>query len=466
LKQSNRLQLHSLSSSSAINWSKYKSKSYLHFDNRINIEHVKTQIQNPQWVESHAFLPSIHFEIKFNKYVLKDKVDINIKDNKSPKELKEKKEKIRKIFYASHIDRFIYKYYGELLNNAYNLYTCKHQIDEISLAYRNNKEGLNNIDFAHEVFDFLLLQDQAVIIALDFSSFFDNINHRTLKENLKTVLGCNELPNDFFKVYKNLTEFTYVHKNNVENFLKSKYGEKQLNKLLKEKMLPKIMDSIEFREFKKENLLKNKKPYGIPQGSGMSAVCSNIHLIHFDQELKNWADSKNALYRRYCDDLILILPVKNSCHSLVAMLEEEVYQIIKKYRKDGLLIQKEKTEVRIYQNDLIINKQGEKSKLDYLGFVTDGKTIKIREKSLFKYYCRAYRKVDVCRRITFVTGEKFERKKLYKIYTHLGYRYKKHGNFISYANKAHKKMSTLKAKSLIKNQVKRHWSKIQKRINA
>ena len=40
----------------------------------------------------------------------------------------------------------------------------------------------------------------------------------------------------------------------------------------------------------------------------MSAVCSNIYLIDFDQELKEWAESHNALYRRYCDDLILVIP--------------------------------------------------------------------------------------------------------------------------------------------------------------
>ncbi|UZM98884.1 hypothetical protein OL548_32295 [Lysinibacillus sp. MHQ-1] len=50
--------LHCLSSSSEINWSKYKKKKYLHFDKRVDIkedEHMQAKIQDPSWVASYAF---------------------------------------------------------------------------------------------------------------------------------------------------------------------------------------------------------------------------------------------------------------------------------------------------------------------------------------------------------------------------------------------------------------------------
>ncbi|MES1046894.1 hypothetical protein FOA22_20770 [Heyndrickxia oleronia] len=106
----------------------------------------------------------------------------------------------------------------------------------------------------------------------------------------------------------------------------------------------------------------------------------------------------------------------------------------------------------------------QKSKLDYLGFVTDGQTIQISEKSLFKYYSRAYGKAETSRHIAYVTNRKGPRKKLYKLYSHIGSNYKGRGNFITYAYKAHEKMAKLITKSLIRKQVKRHWNKIHTRF--
>lgn len=255
---------------------------------------MKNKIQDCNWVASHAFLPSINFNITFNKYV-------TISNDKTLpiSQRKLKKKKVRQIFYAAHKDRFIYKYYGDLLNNAYNQYVKNNGIDDIALAYRNNKPGKNNVDFSYEVFDFLLTQDQAVVISLDFAKFFDHVDHRTLKQNIKKVLGVEELPIDWYKVFKNLTQFTYVNRSDINGFLKQKFGVKKLKELLEMKKLSKIMTPAEFRIFKELHLFKNKKPYGIPQGSGMSAVCSNVHLIHFDQEIKAWAATHQALYRRY-----------------------------------------------------------------------------------------------------------------------------------------------------------------------
>jgi len=70
--------------------------------------------------------------------------------------LKKVKKKTRNIMYTSHFDQFIYKYYGEILNNAYNNYVKGTSLDEAVLAYRNNKYKQYNIDFATEVFKFII----------------------------------------------------------------------------------------------------------------------------------------------------------------------------------------------------------------------------------------------------------------------------------------------------------------------
>lgn len=448
--------LHGLPSSSNVNWSKYKTRKYIHFDERVKIEHLKANIQDPSWVASYAFLPSIHFELILKKYITVKKADNS--------KVKKKEKKIRGIYYAAHKDSFIYKYYGDLLNNAYNEYASLTGIDAIAVAYRNNKQGKNNIDFAFEVFDFLLKQDEAIVIALDFKSFFDKIDHKSLKQKMKRVLCVEELPKDWYKIYKNITRYSYVEKSDIDEFLLDKYGKKRFKKV--RSSLAKIMEPAEFREFKKGRLHVNLDDYGIPQGSGMSAVCSNVHLIDFDKEVLEWAKQKHeeALYKRYCDDLIIIIPVVNATVELLEDLKNELMYHIEKYRSEGLIIQEKKTELRIYKDKTIYNEKLRISSLDYLGFVVNKNIIRIREKSLFKYYSRAYKKAKISKRIEKATNRPGPKRKLYDLYTHLGHKYLNYGNFIAYAKKAHKLMRKLPCESHIKKQIKRHWRKIHKRL--
>lgn len=75
-------------------------------------------------------------------------------------------------------------------------------------------------------------------------------------------------------------------------------------------------------------------------------------------------------------------------------IRDELFTIIRKYKPDGLIVQPEKTEIRLWNGTEILDEQLKPSKIDYLGFVTDGRMIQLREKSLFNYYTRAYRKVN------------------------------------------------------------------------
>ncbi|TQR19923.1 hypothetical protein [Psychrobacillus vulpis] len=59
--------LNYLPSSSSIEWSKYKQKNYLHFDERIKIEHMKSKLQDSEWVTSYAFLTFIKSDYTYNR---------------------------------------------------------------------------------------------------------------------------------------------------------------------------------------------------------------------------------------------------------------------------------------------------------------------------------------------------------------------------------------------------------------
>ena len=67
----------------------------------------------------------------------------------------------------------------------------------------------------------------------------------------------------------------------------------------------------EFRdEIRGSGLLKPnpEKGKGIPQGSPISALLSNIYMLEFDDTLSTGITALGGLYRRYCDDIMIVVP--------------------------------------------------------------------------------------------------------------------------------------------------------------
>ncbi|MFH7820736.1 reverse transcriptase domain-containing protein [Neobacillus thermocopriae] len=439
---------------------KYKNKYYLHFDTKKKFNNVINYISDPDKIKAHSFFPFIHFEIKFKKYVLKNK---HIKNEKK-EIIREKKHKIRCIKYAAHIDRFIYQYYGDLLNNQYNKHAKKIGINKAITAYRNNFKGKNNIHFAKEVFEFIVKQDKAFIFLGDFTNFFDNLEHAYLKKQLLILLEQKSLPDHHYAIYKNITKYSYIELSDIE-----KYYSKTSKELIQEGKV-KYFGTKDFQKIKRLYLKRNKNNYGIPQGSSISSVYSNIYMMDFDKKLNNFVTSNKGMYRRYCDDFIIIIPIQNK--NEVKKYKNYIFNITKEVPR--LDLNPEKTESYIYNKQntkkIISIDNNNRFLFNYLGFSFDGLTIRIRDKSLFKYYSRAYKKARTVLRHKLIDSdkEKIIRRKLFNLYTYIGdkkFQKKKHGNFITYARRAHEIFSKSKLlNSEINNQVKRHWSKISNKL--
>ncbi|MED4227529.1 reverse transcriptase domain-containing protein [Neobacillus cucumis] len=246
-----------------------------------------------------------------------------------------------------------------------------------------------------------------------------------------------------------------MEKDDIENDLEGIKG--------KEKSKERYYTPPEFRDFRKRVKIKrNDTGKGIPQGSAISAVLANIYAIDLDQALNSYAKNFGGIYRRYSDDIILVLPMKQNVET------EKHVDFIKQVVADNKVTMGEgKTSTLYYKNKKIYTDTEylKESKMDYLGFAFDGATVKIREKSLFKYYHRMYKKIESINLGSKIKGRPVGRKKLYSLYTHLGNRYKGYGNFISYCKKAHKVFSEIAdVESMIYRQIKRHWNKIQRRL--
>lgn len=138
------------------------NRKYNHFDLWVSYNKVKKYIQDPNNIKSHGFYPLIHFEMPKPKWVRSyRKASINF-------------DKKRHIFYASHIDSWIYRYYAYKFNESYNQYLESKHLNEVAVAYRNNLKQ-NNINFANKAFSFIrnLQQEdkELYVIIGDFTDF-------------------------------------------------------------------------------------------------------------------------------------------------------------------------------------------------------------------------------------------------------------------------------------------------------
>lgn len=416
--------------------------------------------------------------------------------------------------YASHKDNAIYAYYADLLYQQYEDKLREQDLTDVVIAYRKSQYlhtgKADNIHLAYDVFKEIKKRKNCVALAFDIKSFYDNIDHKKLKEEWIKILGDEakdgRLPKDHYKIYKTLTDYCYVQRKAIEIY-KNCNAPESLHNICetcktpsKYKMKYKIFEDMnEFHKFKKwyaqhpeiklwdladeelkyrDQILSSKRafnfnigmldeeePYGIPQGSALSALLANIYMIPFDKTMKEYARSLNAIYRRYSDDILFICDKKYE-----EIATKDIPSMIKERGKHLLIHKINKTDKNSKSKYYDFSAPSIKERpLQYLGLEFDGKNIKIRGSSLARYLRKSKRGVTAMRvsvqnkiRAFWDNGGDMNkitpnmyRKTLYRRYTHLGKR-----NFLSYAYRAFKHTEC----KLIKKQVKKHFDRLKEFI--
>ena len=470
-----------------------KPKTYKQFDNTFDFSTQKNKIKKivsaPSFekMKKHAFAPHLKILAKTPRYKFDD--SINTYDLET---------KIRPISFSSHFDSYIYSFYAFALTEKYQLFIREQKFDQSVLAYRSDLDGDCNIQFAKRAFDevksLIASEGKCTAIALDITGYFDNIDHELLKAKWQDVIKGDELPPDQYKVYRSLTKYSYVGK---ASFLKHfKIDTENAEKF--HNLLDLISDHLggssyveKFNLLRKKQLVVQNKPKenpdktfsnrGIPQGSPMSSVLSNVYLVDFDRWLTSLGRVMGFRYMRYCDDLLIICNSKDAVY-----LNNEVIKEIKSRYK--LTINQKKTEVIEFRPNAAGKIRGFNIKtaegkhttganekkfyqsLQYLGFEFNGENIYIRPGSLSRYFRKAKGRVLKTMMMSYgkrSTKDKISKKQLYFRYSHFGKR-----NFITYAQNAAKKEYTnaegvvrngLDSKS-IKRQLSSHFAFLEKEI--
>ena len=487
----------------------FKIKRYPHIGSQISREdysRIKKYVSNSENVEKHSFKPFIK-RVQTKRKFRKQYEDGILISKKRKKDLKP-----REICFASHLDSQIYSYYSELLSKKYNKLITKHNIAKVVTAYRKikkdkSKSGKCNIDFANEVFSLIKKRSETkknqVVIAFDIKGFFDNLNHKKLKDSWAYVIN-EPLPKDHYQVFKNITKFSFIKEDELFNLFKDRIVVERYvdsykkDKILKKKKVDKIkylkekravsytVDSKDLRLIRNKGLINankldkkgNKRTVGIPQGSPISSVLANIYMFEFDKKMNELLSNSGGIYRRYSDDMIVVCDLKQ-----IQLVVDEFESNIKKLC--DLEIQPHKTQIFhfVKQKNRLFCYQEFKThctinrNLEYLGLQFDGEIVLLKNSSISSYYRKMKKSINRSKYYAKHTRNKVNRGKIFKSrlfekFTVIGSHRKRkrirdkkdkskfkvlkfynYGNYLTYVNKSINQVEN----NSIKKQLKNHW---------
>lgn len=404
--------------------------TYWHFDKEFlssdlkKVKKLASYIKDPKKIAAHAFMPLIGNTVverrisRKNTYhyyknmLAKHQDDEEIASVcRAQVESFESKgvKKERSLAYASHLDSHIYSYYATILRALYEKAIENTPLENEILAYRKIRNLARNgvrsefpsTTAAYDVIDAVKkFQHNCYALSFDLEHFFDTIEHEHLKQEWSALLGVDRLPADHFNIFKSLTRFCYIERKEVEDTL-NLYNRQARSEGKKTESLHSLFENARiFRNFRKiypklypdhpnfhqnPGLFKNgMSSHGIPQGIGISTLLSNIYMLPFDREISAFVNQHGGLYRRYCDDIMIIIPHDSE-------LKDETISLLKRavsQRGDSLKLhpihewdRNSKSQCFDFQDkEKLANKP-----LQYLGITYDGVSVRLRQSSVCKF---------------------------------------------------------------------------------
>jgi hypothetical protein len=367
-----------------------KLKKYPHFDHAMSVPKIIELVTDPARVAANTFYPFLLYYQRWQPF----------RDADGGKPEKKK----RPIRYASRRDAYIFAYYRHLLVAPYEALLRSLNIADCVSAYRKIRQasgaGKSNIEFAKDAFDAIATVGNAAVVAVDISGFFESLEHELLKRQWCRVLNVASLPPDHESVFRAITRYAVVDRDEAYKRLGLLKADLKTGKPVYERAPRKICSNADFRTkicgvggSHKSLVRNNRKPYGIPQGSPISDILANIYMTDFDVTMNDYCVSRGGIYRRYSDDVLIVLPGGDA--EALAARDFVVSEV--SLHGSKLRIKDSKTAVLRYERATgghqrfahVAGQQG-KNGLEYLGFRYDGKEVWLRDATL----SRLYRKVS------------------------------------------------------------------------
>lgn len=406
-----------------------KERRYRHFDLPLRESERELAIDFAHEDEPHRFLPLLGFTDEARRYVRK------------ASGVREIKVKERPIRFAGHADAAYVQAYAGYLNSFYEKALDQDGTAGSVLAYRRG--GGTNIHHAKALFDEVQLRGDCTVFAMDISGFFDCLDHTMLRDEVAGLVGVSKLDGHHANVWKNVTRYSWVETVDLDKLLgKKRNGHGR------------VCSPSDFAgkvRGRKDGLVRtHDQTFGIPQGTPVSGLYANIYLRSFDREMTIWCAQFGGSYRRYSDDIALVLPLGAKVRHVVAVVEK----LLADY---GLAMSVDKTDTADFRGGFLVSA----TPIQYLGFTFDGHKTLIRPSSLDAYRTKMrqgiHAKMIAAKAKKILPTDVYKRESLSR-YTHLG----KRRNFLRYAYKAADIMGCPEIKQQVKYHVtwfKRTWDR-------
>lgn len=363
-------------------------KHYPHFDAPLKISEIRSIVNDPDRVAKNAFFPLIEYEKKWQPF-------------RTPKNARKPDTKTRKIRYAARRDAYIYAKYRRILSPIYEDKLINLGISDVSIAYRKIKgasgNGKCNIDFAKDAFDFISACEKCYVITLDISKFLESLDHNRIEKIWCELLNVHSLPKDHAAVFKSITEYRWVDREELYERLgyfgikTAKNGTQRRGFLTPFSEMPKQLCSP--KKFRVHVAGKGSHPsiisanpnsFGIPQGTPISDLIANTYMMEFDCFIRQTAEKYRGFACRYSDDILLV--VQAASDGEAHFIEKAVRTEISRFGNQ-MVIKEEKSSIHRFDSSghfhscTSISGSG-KNGLEYLGFRFDGKNVYLRDSTV------------------------------------------------------------------------------------
>lgn len=311
----------------------WKTKPYTHISRKVGFQHGTPNNEDKQQAiqkfkhkiiglynsSSYNFFPLLKYIQKERRYKkVQCKSDFHYLVNDKNKYIRKASKKERVIEFATHIDTQILAYLASQLSEQYEInLTLSPNIDRSVIGYRRieNAEGKgkNNVELAADFFDEILsFQKDAYVLTFDIKDFFPSLNHKILFDVWANLYSSSKLSPQQYHAFKAIAQYAYFEKEDLRNVLYSsqKEAEKAFRRNIEKGVDAYFESPRQMREAIRSGKLhihKNTKS-GIPHGLPVSATLANVYMWNFDKKVSELVYKKDGQYRRYSDDIIVLIP--------------------------------------------------------------------------------------------------------------------------------------------------------------
>jgi hypothetical protein len=152
------------------------------------------------------------------------------------------------------------------------------------------------------------------------------LNHKKLFDAWAALYDNTQLSKEQYHVFRAITQYAYIEKDDLKKLYRNqREAEKALRKNIEQGVDAYFESPRKMREAIRLGQLpiyKNKSK-GIPHGLAVSATLANVYMWEFDRAVSELIYKNDGQYRRYSDDIIVLIPKNDALKSEVTTLIQE-----------------------------------------------------------------------------------------------------------------------------------------------